>query len=71
MMSKVKNYFEDYAVAQKACNEFNKKHWLGTLVFTAVIYVITLGGLVAANKIKDKIEDRKAKKLAKKNLNKK
>ena len=70
-MSKIKNYFKDYAVAQKACNEFNKKHWLGNLVFAAVIYVVTFGGFFAVGKIKEKIEERKEQKLNKKNLNKK
>lgn len=54
MMSKIKIYFKDFIIAQKACNEFYKKHWLGTLVFTAVIYVVTLGGLFAEGRIKKK-----------------
>lgn len=71
MMSKIKNYFKDFVIAQKACNGFYKKHWLGTLVFTAVIYVVTLGGLFAEGRIKEKIKEKKDKKLTKKNLDKK
>ena len=44
-MSKIKLYFKDYAEAQKACNEFNKKHWLGNLILTFVITVGTYFGL--------------------------
>lgn len=66
MMSKIKNYFKDFVIAQKACNEFYKKHWLGTLVFTAMIYVVTIGGLFAEGRIK-----KKEHKLNKKNLDKK
>ena len=70
MMSKIKKYFKDFIIAQKACNEFYKKHWLGTLVFTAMIYVVTIGGLFAEGRIKKKSK-KKEHKLNKKNLDKK
>lgn len=59
MMSKIKTYFKDYAVAQKACNEFNKKHWFGTMVLSSLIGVGTWGAFMAAYKIHDYVEEKK------------
>lgn len=53
-MSKIKQYFKDYAIAQKACNEFNKKHWLGTLILSSMVGVITYVGILAFDKIQEK-----------------
>lgn len=58
-MSKIKLYFKDYAEAQKACNEFNKKHWLGNLILTFVITVGTYFGLGLYEKYKNKKEEDK------------
>lgn len=59
MMSKIKTYFEDYVVAQKACNEFNKKHWFGTMVLSLLVGVGTWGAFMAAYKIHDYVEEKK------------
>lgn len=53
-MSKIKQYFKDYVIAQKACNEFNKKHWLGTLILSSMVGVITYVGILAFDKIQEK-----------------
>lgn len=58
-MSKIKKYFDDYSVAQKACNEFNKKHWLGNIIFTIVMYIVTFGIFAAYLKIKEKIDEKR------------
>lgn len=57
---KVKAYFIDYVAAQKVCNEFNKKHWRGTIVFTGAILGAELGGMWLYTKIKDAIDARNA-----------
>lgn len=57
-MSKIKTYFEDYAIAQKACNEFNKKHWVGTIILSLVVGFITGGSLYAAFRIYEKKEEK-------------
>lgn len=59
MMSKIKTYFKDYMVAQKACNEFNKKHWFGTTVLSLLVGLGTLGAYMAAYKIYDYVEEKK------------
>ena len=58
-MSKIKLYFKDYAEAQKACNKFNKKHWLGNLILTFVITVGTYFGLGLYANYKNKKEEDK------------
>lgn len=65
-MSKIKKYFDDYSVAQKACNEFNKKHWLGNIIFTIVMYIVTFGIFAAYLKIKEKIDEKRLNKKLKK-----
>ena len=59
MMSKIKTYFKDYMVAQKACNEFNKKHWFGTTVLSLLVVLGTYGACIAAYKIYDYVEEKK------------
>ena len=59
MMSKIKTYFKDYMVAQKACNEFNKKHWFGTMVLSLLVGLGTLGACIAACEIYDYVEEKK------------
>ena len=59
MMSKIKTYFKDYMVAQKACNEFNKKHWFGTMVLSLLTSFVTWGAFMAAYKIHDYVEEKK------------
>nr|DAP46069.1 MAG TPA: hypothetical protein [Caudoviricetes sp.] len=49
------NFWEDYAEAQKACNNFNKKHWKGSLVLSSVI----IGGITAGFYIKEALYCRK------------
>lgn len=53
-MGKIKTYFKDYAVAQKACNEFNKKHWFGSIILSAMIGLVFVGGFVVADKIRER-----------------
>lgn len=65
-MSKFKKYFDDYSEARKVTDEFNKKHWLGNIVFTLLVYIITFGGFYAFVKIKEKIDEKKMMKQLKK-----
>lgn len=58
-MSKIKLYFKDYAMAQNACNEFNKKHWLGNLILTVVLTLATYIGLGLFAKYKNRKEEDK------------
>ena len=39
----MKEFFKDYVNAQKVSWEFQKKHWLGNLIATAVISGATVG----------------------------
>lgn len=65
-MNAIKTYFKDYVETQKVCNEFNKKHWKGTMVISLMIGVgtyLALGGYEylkegVSNKI-DKIKSKK------------
>lgn len=41
----LKVYFEDYADAQKKCNEFQRKHWKGNLVFTLIVWLLSFFGI--------------------------
>lgn len=54
MLNSIKEYFRDYVAAQKTCNEFNRKHWKGNIVFTLVITGVTFGGLYAAAKVSER-----------------
>ena len=65
-MSKFKKYFDDHAEVQKVCNEFNKKHWLGNIVFTLLMYIITFGVYYAYVMIKEKIDEKRLNKKLKK-----
>ena len=65
-MNAIKTYFKDYAEAQKVCNEFNKKHWKGTMVISLAVGVgtyLALGGYSYLKaEVEDKIDKMKSKK---------
>ena len=56
-MSKIKTYFKDYAEAQKVCNAFYRKHWLGNFIVVAVVWVLTFFASALYLKHKDKKEN--------------
>lgn len=56
-MSKIKTYFKDYAEAQKVCNEFQRKHWLGNFMVVAIALVLTFLVPVLYLKHKEKKEN--------------
>lgn len=64
MKNSIKTYFKDYVEAQKVCNEFNKKHWKGSLLLSSVIGIGTFlalgGGAAIKDMIDDKIQKRKS-----------
>lgn len=47
-------YFEDYAAAQKVCNEFYMKHWKGQLLMSTVVGLGTYGAIKIVTKIREK-----------------
>ena len=56
-MSKIKTYFKDYAEAQKVCNAFQRKHWLGNFMVVAIALVLTFLVPVLYLKHKEKKEN--------------
>ena len=56
-MSKIKTYFKDYAEAQKVCNAFQRKHWLGNFIVVAIALVLTFLVPVLYLKHKEKKEN--------------
>lgn len=60
-MSKMKTYFKDYAVAQKTCDEFNKKHWLGNIIMVLIAWFITFMTFGCYGMIKNKLKEKRDK----------
>ena len=56
-MKAIKNYFKDYAKLQKACNEFDKKHWKGDIILSSMIGVGTFLVFGGTAIIKDKVDE--------------
>ena len=64
----MKSYFEDYKDLCIHSKQFYKDHWLGTLIITAVGTTLSFAPVIIPV-IKEKIEDRKSKKIKRQDSN--
>lgn len=58
MLKLVKNYFNDYAVAQKACDDFNRKHWKGNIIVVGLAWLSIFGWFYVIGLINQKKQEK-------------
>ena len=61
MLKLVKEYCNDYAVAQKSCDDFYRKHWKGNIIVVGLAWLLIFGWFYVIVLIKQKKQEKQEK----------